>query len=288
MQDVSAVIVTYNSEKVIENCLKKMNYLKNIYVVDNASKDKTTELIENKFPQVTLIKLEKNIGFGPGNNVALKKIKTKYSLIINPDAEIDQSNLNILIEKFSQYKNLGVVGPMLINENGDLQNNFKRNVFIRENSKDINQNPEGDISCECLSGALMLASSKALKDINYFDERIFLFYEDDDLCLALRRNGYDIIYTTDSTAKHLMGQSSPQTFEIIKFKNKHMIYSRLYLEKKYRNNANSLILAYKEAIKSCLKLMIYGISFNSKKISKYSGQIEGSLTYLFSYIFAGS
>jgi N-acetylglucosaminyl-diphospho-decaprenol L-rhamnosyltransferase len=100
----------------------------------------------------------------------------------------------------------------LFNEDGSNQQNFKTNVFKRECNRSIFTVPEGNISVEYLSGAVMLLRMSCFRNQDFFDPDIFLFYEDDDICLACKGRGYELIFTPFSRAIHLMDQSSPQTY----------------------------------------------------------------------------
>ena len=91
---LTIIITTFQSESIIKTCLENIDFDKyEVFVVDNNSSDNTVKIIEDQFPKVNLIKLEQNIGYGRANNIALKKTKTPYALILNPDAIISDDDI---------------------------------------------------------------------------------------------------------------------------------------------------------------------------------------------------
>jgi GT2 family glycosyltransferase len=92
------IITTFNSAEVIDACLNKINFSNyEVIVIDNNSNDKTTEIVSQKYPLVTLIKNKKNYGYGRANNIGLRATTTPYALILNPDAFIFEEDLEKVI-----------------------------------------------------------------------------------------------------------------------------------------------------------------------------------------------
>jgi len=277
---VSVIIVTYNSSAVIENALRSITRQAEVaecFVVDNASTDNTLELIEKHFPQVKIIKNSKNLGFGVANNQALEIICTPYALLLNPDADLAKGALPELIKTAEAYPDVAIIAPLIVKGDGTIQHSYKRNVFEREKSKDIFSIPEGDICAEFISGAVLLLKMEHMKKIGFFDPDIFLFYEDDDLCLRTRFAGYSLVLTPQAKAMHLFGQSSPATAKMIIFKQKHMAWSRFYLERKYNGGAAGRKLVLKILLISGIKTIIYCLLFKKqRRIRHYARFIAAS------------
>lgn len=279
-KDISVIIVSYNSEAVIASCLTSIpESIGKVFVVDNASKDKTCQEVE-RYPNVTLIKNDKNIGFGCANNVALEKVKTRYALLLNPDACIDENALELLQKAMNDTVAIAV--PRLRKENGDEQKPYKANVFEREMNGEMDEELTGDKDVECVSGAVMLWNMPLMsKKVGFFDPDIFLFYDDDDICLRVREKGYRITVVYDAIMEHLMGKSSPQTPKIIFMKQWHMMTSRLYLEKKYQGNAQARTLAINEVIKCVGKTIGYMLAFKRMKVIKYIARAYAASFYVY-------
>ena len=103
----SVIIVTYNHEDYIKDCLSSVliNDPFEVIVVDNCSIDKTVEIIKEKFPEVKLIKNQKNLGYSGGNNLGVKHAKGKYVVILNPDTRVDENWLEELLKPLRDHKN---------------------------------------------------------------------------------------------------------------------------------------------------------------------------------------
>src|ERR1700760_2367020 len=114
MQDVTAILVTYNSADVIGaalDCLKREARIGQVIVVDNASIDDTCAVAARHCPDAVLIRSEKNLGFGAGNNLALERVKTAFALLVNPDALLREGALAALLEAACRYPDAGILAP---------------------------------------------------------------------------------------------------------------------------------------------------------------------------------
>jgi GT2 family glycosyltransferase len=280
-EKVSIVSVTYNSVAVIQSTLSNIKDFQNIFIVDNASEDNTCKIIEAQFPHVKLIKLATNIGFGRGNNVALEQITTEYALLLNPDSVIKEKDIEALINIAEQYNDVAIVAPILKGEDGSIHATYKNNIFAREKYNASFVIPDGDLCADFLSGAVLLLKMAFFKQIGFFDPRIFLFYEDDDLALRVRKAGYSLVLTTQAEAIHLVGKSSPSSEKIISLKNWHMAWSRIYIESKYNGKISARGMAIKIFLQGMLKSFFYYF-INRDKYIKYEAQYSAALQYLIS------
>jgi N-acetylglucosaminyl-diphospho-decaprenol L-rhamnosyltransferase len=289
IKEVSIVIVTFNSENVIKQCLDSINPSIKTYIIDNASSDNSCKIIEDTITgdqlkwsgnKLVLIKNKTNIGFGRANNIALDMINTKYALLLNPDTKLEDNSIEMLLAAAEKYLSAAIIAPNLYYENGTLQQSYKADIFKRERLKTKYYPPEGDICADCLSGAVMLLRTKYFENIGYFDPNIFLFYEDDDLCLKVKENGYSMILTPSAKVMHLMGKSSPASTRNIYKKNFHLAYSRLYLEQKYRSKKKATFKSCIDMFLYLIKTTCYTIILKKKKAVAYGGRMMGSLFYL--------
>jgi N-acetylglucosaminyl-diphospho-decaprenol L-rhamnosyltransferase len=278
-KQVSIVIVTHNSAGVIEKCLGSVPAGIKVYFVDNDSSDGTVDLVNKSSTKAILIN-SKNIGFGRANNLALEKVKTEYALLLNPDTILQPDSIEKLLDAADKYPESAIIAPMLYHEDGRLQQSYKTTVFSREKNKTKYIEPEGDLCAECLSGAVMLLRLSCFKKIGFFDPEIFLFYEDDDLCLKARGAGYSLVLTPQAKITHLMGRSSPPSLKYIYLKNRHMMWSRLYLEKKYNGAFCSKLLAVQSLYLSVFKAFVYLLTFNQDKAAKYLSKSSGAFAFL--------
>lgn len=275
---ITAILVAYNSAGVIGRALGSLRHpaIASVIVVDNCSSDDTCDMIRRDFPWVTLVENPKNDGYGRGNNVGLNKVKTDYALLVNPDAVMKEGAIDALAAAAARYTDAGILAPQLVDEQGDVDHSYKRNVFAREKSRDTYVAPSGDLSAEFLSGAVWLMNMKMMKQIGFFDKEIFLYYEDDDMCLRTRKAGFGLVLVHDAQALHLKGASSgPPKLEAERFRQKCMTWSRLYIEMKYNGQPAAGKLAGKLHLEYSLKAAWYTLKCDKVKLERYRGRLDG-------------
>lgn len=260
------IIVTYNSQNVISKCLSKIN-LDNydVIVVDNNSSDSTTIMVEDNFPKVKLIKLDKNIGYGRANNIALKEIKSDYSLILNPDALISDDDIEKTLSILDKNSDIALAGV-------DLRNK-KQHLF--------EQNKSYYIFTNFVSGAIMFIKMPIFRKIGFFDENIFLFFEDDEITDRSIKNGYKNIIIKPSNFSHDAGTSSQSNLRNIYKKAWHINgWSKCYWTKKQKNNIQAKFLALKICFLSFPKSFFYLLIFKFKKFVTTIAGFCGAFSFL--------
>lgn len=264
---LSVVIVTYNSADVISNTLESIfkyfvTFEYEIIIIDNNSSDNISEIIcKFNTNRIKLIKNKYNVGFAKANNTALEICTGDYILILNPDIIItSKTNLSFLINELNKDNNIGVVAPKLLYENGELQESarnfpnpllllirgsglerfFKKFKFYK-NYLYLDIKNDSSVIVEWVIGAFILIKSNKLQQINYFDEKYFMYYEDADLCLRLLKNDYKTLYVSKCEAIHKYQRESAKKIfsklkyyhikSIIRFFRKHFFF--LIFRKKY-------------------------------------------------------
>ncbi|CAN5506173.1 glycosyltransferase [soil metagenome] len=237
MTRISVVIVNYNVKDLLENCLNSIykandnKYDLEIYVVDNNSIDKSSEMVRKGFPAVHLIKNEKNVGFSKANNQALKLITGEFVLILNPDTVLSEKTFEKLIEFYTSHPDTGAISSKLILSSGKLDSACRRSfptpsvaiprmlglsklfpkskMFAKYNLSyaDVDETLEVDAIC----GAFMFIPKPVLDKTGFFDEEYFMYGEDLDLCYRIKKNGYRIFYFPEVTTIHFKGESTKKT-----------------------------------------------------------------------------
>ena len=231
--EISVLIVTYNSAVYIVNCLKSLVSSKKInfevILIDNNSTDNTLTLIKN-YP-VKIIKNNKNIGFGPANNLAARHAKGEYFFFLNPDCILtDQNLLYKLYIKMVKNKHLGVVSPnsfMDINNNkvhyslpyvnrfGVIYHNIKFEDYkgrgITAYSKINGRSDPELLYTDSVRGAHLFVKKELFDKLGGFDESFFLYGEETDLCLRTWKAGYSVGIYLNCSIYH-KGLSSPGIF----------------------------------------------------------------------------
>ncbi|MDA0902215.1 MAG: glycosyltransferase family 2 protein [Proteobacteria bacterium] len=207
-QKLTIIIVTFNSAKIIKSCLERLNLEKyKVVVVDNASHDDTTQIVKKHFPKVEIIKLDKNLGYGRANNVALRQTKTPYALILNPDAFIGERDIEKVLEVTDKYDDVALAAPMLYHcklENNKLTKPIKDERYIQPKYP---ENPDSYFA-SFLIGAALFMKMDLMKKIGFFDEGFFLFGEDNELCKRVIKRGYKNLIVKNAKLRHISGGST--------------------------------------------------------------------------------
>jgi N-acetylglucosaminyl-diphospho-decaprenol L-rhamnosyltransferase len=282
-KDITILTVTHNSERVIESFLKNIDKKFNLIVVDNNSLDNTKLILKKDIrPYKTLFFNQIGLGFGSGANVGLKKIKTKFILLVNPDTIIKDEHLEKLYYAANKYPNAALLAPLHVNDNGNKHIPSRNFFFNKVKYHNINlENFSGDCSVEHLSGAILLINKMNIDKIGYFDEKIFLYYEDDDLCIRSKHAGYENILVHDVIVGHLGGGSiGPPNFKNQWEKNFHINYSRCYIEKKYFGFTKSMLIAVKIFCTFLIKFLGHIILLQFGKLAKDIASMSGAASFL--------
>lgn len=229
--ELSIIIVSYNTEillkKCLNDCIKAAEGLEyEIIVVDNDSKDGSYNMVKNEFPKIKVIQSGENIGFGTANNIGFKVSKGEFIVLLNSDAFIMGDSLKQALKKIKDNKKIGLLGGKLRGEQNEWQPSARTfpsiindlyilsglsskyqnsRIFGKPDLTFKNQNEE--LYCDWVPGAFSIIRREALGE-EIFDEKFFLYYEEVDMCLRLKRNGWDILYYPKVNIVHLGGAST--------------------------------------------------------------------------------
>ncbi len=290
MNLLSIIILNYNTKKLLKNCLesvfKTLNKETSVYVVDNGSSDGSTEMVKNIFPKVKIFQNNKNLGFSAGNNTALKKINSRYYLLLNSDTEVLENSLENLIE-FAKNSDYGIISPKLIYRSGNFQPNAgdlpfgfalfnwisglddllnKCNINVPSfHRNDLNFYGEKS-QVGWVSATAMLIKKEIIEKVGYLDENIFMYGEDTEYCLRAARAGFKIGWTNKAEVVHIQGGSLKDAkFEqwLGEFK------GLLYIYKKYTTPFYVVTL----------KILIYLFIIARSVVFLLTGKREVSKTY---------
>ena len=213
---VSVIIVNWNTEKLLGDCLSSL--LKHVpagvdyevIVVDNGSSDASVQMIRSKFREIRLIRNEDNLGFAVANNKGIKESTGEYILFLNTDVVVGEDTIEKLTKFMETCADAGLCSPSLKDRNGSPQEtgvsfpSLITEIFgrLRVSAHDIPH------KVEAVRGACMFARREAIKKIGGFSEAYFLFLEETDLCLRLKKAGYSIWHVPDASVCHLGGGSA--------------------------------------------------------------------------------
>ena len=233
---VSAILVNYNAGRELALALRSIaddlaEQQWEAVVVDNASSDGSAAVVADFAPHVRLVRNEENVGFARGVNQGLAVTSGSFVLIMNPDCRLVAGAFIQLRSALEQSDLYAIAGPRILNPDGSVQGSargdpdmftglFGRTTLLRRLlpalavskrnvvSGDAEHNGHESVTVDWVSGACMLARREALRRVNGFDERYFLYWEDADLCRRLRALGSQVRYVPRATVIHRVGHSS--------------------------------------------------------------------------------
>jgi GT2 family glycosyltransferase len=221
----SIILVNYNGADVLIDCLNSIEKFIprdncEIILVDNNSQDNSVDILDDKFPNVNLIRLPKNIGFGAGNNAGVKIAKGDFLFLLNTDTILTSNILPHITELISTNLDVGVIGPKLLFPDGSFQISFSPEIGIKGESeaKKIHKNAQNNIitveqdfqnirEVDIVVGAALFIQTDLFNLLGGFDEKFFMYFEESDLCQRVRNKGYKILYTPRVSLVHIRGHS---------------------------------------------------------------------------------
>ena len=274
-QNLSVVIVSFISEEVIHNCIKSIPKDIKIIVVDNSGNEKFKSSIEQKYNNIKCILSSENLGMGAGNNLGLKYSSTDYVLILNPDVILENNTIDELINASNKIESFGIIAPIV---NSDQNVNYK--LFDKNK---INQDFSNPFKVKSVDGFAMLINVKKInqiknfKNFKFFDEKIFLYLENDDFCKRLIDINENIYAVPKSKINHLGGKAVSQKYshQIELSRNWHWIWSKFYFQRKHKNYLTAIIDGFPTFFSAILKYIFYLIILNSKKRAIYLHRAMG-------------
>lgn len=223
---VTVVTVTYRSAAAMKGFLAALPPGLPLIVVDNASDDGTADRVAAASPRAQVVRNSENRGFGAGCNAGLDRVCTEFVLLLNPDARLAPGTVDSLLAAADAWPDAAIIAPAIRAEDGRLVRSYdaaqqRRRLLPRQ--RDAEPWPEGAVCVEFVSGAAMLLRRV---DGLRFDESLFLFYEDDEICAAARARGRAVVYVPSALVTHEGGRSSAPSARIRWRKAFHMALSR--------------------------------------------------------------
>lgn len=240
--DISIIIVSYNVRHFLLKCIESIynsnhNLKIEIIVVDNASADGSISAVRSKFAGVKCFQNENNFGFSRANNIGIDVAQGQYVLILNPDTILQEDCLATSYQYMQNNENCGVLGVKMIDGGGhylreskrgmpDLWNSFCKFSGLTDLFPDsrilsgyyLGHLPKDEVNeVDVLCGAYMFFRKKVLLDCGKFDEDYFMYGEDIDLSLQVKKRNYKVIYLPSTRIIHFKGESTKKaSFNYIK------------------------------------------------------------------------
>ncbi len=293
--DFSVIIVNFNTKKLLEECLssifkftKGINF--EVIVVDNGSKDGTLEMVKKKFSQVKLIPNNDNLGFARANNQGIKVAKGEYVLLLNSDTYLVENSFKKLIEKAKNLPNLGVLAPQLLNENKSIQqssgffphlpqvfwwmtfiDDLPGGQYLHPYHVDHDSFYKKDQEVDWLTAAAILIPKSVIKQVAAFDEKIFMYGEDVDLCYRIKKSGFKVFLSPITKIVHI-GRGSSNKIPSAAFVGEYK--GIIYFYTKHKGRFSLQIAKSLLKIGALLRIVVFSILGRKELASAYGQTLK--------------
>lgn len=285
-----ALILNYNSA---EETLELYNQLKtfykeelHIFIIDNCSEKEDVLKLRSSIPEQELLISNKNLGYAGGNNIGIRKaIKkgAKYIWILNPDIRVQKDSLSILRETLVLDKKNAAVGPRInyriaknkIFSNGGLFIQNEKCTTFHKNQNELDSIHQGEINynIDYIDGSCIFLKVDAIKNVGFFPEEYFLYFEETDWCMKAKENGYQICINSNTRVFNIESEKG-STFHY------YMMKNRLLFAKKYHPNLNLVKQFYGKTLLKEFFMRFRGNYFKPFYFSRLKGFLVGYLKTL--------
>jgi hypothetical protein len=268
MFDTTIILISYKSEKLILNFIKKLPKLIPIIIIDNSNSFLLEDVIKKEYSNLEVF-VKNNDGVSSALNYAVEKIKTKYFLQISPDIDFDYKDIWVYLDFAKKLNNkFAAIGPRFLN-------------IKKKSHKQISESVDYD-SIDSIHGSCMFINKECFNKIGRFDENYFLYFEETDYCYRGKKIGYKS-YQINQSKVETLGRS-------VKFENKdeekkvskvliwHFIWSKFYYYKKRYGKIISIILFIPIIFRTILKIYLNKLINNQEDIEKYKTRMDGIMT----------
>lgn len=256
--DLSAIVVNWNGGDLLRSCLHSLvaataGLEDEIWLVDNASTDGSAESAMSSFPEARVIRNSRNEGFARAVNAALSKAAGDFTLLLNPDAQIDTASLHRLLDVMRADASIGIAGCPSVDAEGKGAPGYETS-FPGARRQAIAATDERVRDVAWVSGACLLARRKMVEEIGPLDPGFFMYYEDVDWCYRARARGWRVVSVSDASAQHELGGSSERVNPAERAG--RVASSRLRFYRKHYSAGRARLLALQIATSAALGVLL--------------------------------
>jgi len=267
MNEITLILISYKSEKIIYNFIKKIPSKIKTIIVENSQNHELKKSIEQNYKNISVY-IKENNGVSSALNFAVEKIETKYFLQISPDIEINFENLEIFLNYAKKLDDrFAALGPRFLN--------------VKEKShKQIDEKLESG-KIDSVHGSCMFINKENFEKIGKFDENFFLYFEETEYCYRAKKNGYISYQINDIKAKSIGRSVETNNNEEKKLNNIliwHFIWSKYYFSTKKRGKLLSLTIFIPLLLRMNLRIFLYKILKNDISLEKYKYRLNGLIS----------
>ncbi len=276
--NVTVVVVTYNSAHCLPMLAPLLSVCPHVVISDNGSDDATATQAQALWPHATVLAHGRNLGFGAANNRALAQVQTPLALLLNPDCEMTPPALRALLEAAERFPDAAVVAPQLMASEDRAEVNYRWPSAYWTSRGGA---AEGPLCVGFVCGAVMLLRMERMASTGFFDERFFLYYEDDDLCLRLFQARLPMVLCPEVKVLHRSRGSvrgrSPWRSEYLR--GYHHAQSKLIFLNKHESLQAARRLRKQLIWTTTLALPLRVILFSPKLVARMWGRWRGLLEW---------
>lgn len=275
---VTIVVVTYSSAHCLPMLAPLLSVCPNVVISDNGSDDDTAVKAQMLWPQAKVLAHGRNLGFGAANNRALAQVKTPFALLLNPDCEMTPQALQALLAAANDFNDVAVLAPQLMASEDRAEVNYRwPSAYWTSRGPAA----EGPLCVGFVCGAVMLLRMERMAMTGFFDERFFLYYEDDDLCLRLFQARLPMVLCPEVKVLHRSRGSvrgrSPWRSEYLR--GYHHAQSKLIFLNKHESLQAAKRLQRQLIWTTTLALPLRVVLFSPKLVARMWGRWRGLLKW---------
>jgi hypothetical protein len=280
MPDLSIIIVTWNSEGHIVDCLRAIDISgttrsHGVIIVDNNSRDETVASVKRFFPDVNVVTNRENVGFAAAANQAIRLVKSPYVCLLNPDTAVQAGALDSMAAFLDAHEDVWAVGPALLhtdlrprttgvrfptNWNILMESFFLDRAFPRSRlfgrHKELFEDLAKPRAVDYLEGACLMVRCEAIERVGELDEGFFLYFEEADWCYRMRRAGGLVYFLPPAKVVHATGMD-PGHFDELRLVHYHR--SLLFFYRKHYSIISRLVVRVILSVRSCIRICVWCI-----------------------------
>jgi GT2 family glycosyltransferase len=248
--ELSVIIVNRNTADLLLTCLEhilrsNLDEKPEVLVVDNGSSDDSVGRVKSAHKSVVVLEAGGNLGFAAANNLAAKRARGEFLLLVNTDALLERDCARTLLDLMKTDPRIGMAGPQLLNADGSPQTSFEavptlvtetlnRSLLKRLFPKRFPGKRlavQEAISVEALIGAVIMLRSESFEALDGFDEDYFFFLEETDLAVRMRQAGWKVMHHPHARAVHLQGATAdiaPASARIEFYRSRYLFFRKHY------------------------------------------------------------
>jgi len=265
---VTIIIVTFHSNEIVENLIRSIDSENKILIIENSLEYQLKSNLEKKYKNVEVVIPQTNLGLGGGINLALSLVKTKYSLQLSPDVILDKETINTLLKYAEEIVNFSILAPK------DHSYLYQTNMYLNyDKNKKYHR-------MKYVGGYAMLFNMKSIEKIGYFDEKIFLYFEEFDFCYRCNKANIPIYLLDEAKIKHIGNSSIKKEYshEIQINRNWHYCWSKFYFLKKNYNYLWGIKETIPNLMKSLKLCFYYLLKREKKNLNLHKAELKGLIS----------